>query len=273
METNDEKIQVETATEINEVKKAKDKIIKRDEFVSGFFLLIKGLIIFTILIITIQKNYFVYYKTQAIIGLIIGTSFFVFVLRKNDFIAPIIALILILFLEIVDTTLWRYAPFSFMFTVEDFSGVYKGKKVDEFTKRINNSENETSIGSKVYKDTYDFTMKIYQTGSKISIHSFSYKRDKDKIHESKSDRIIITKLENNEDYDFIYHFKDVGIPKNGRYSGTVNLNVQRTENDEFVMDGAFYTNRNPQTRGSFIELKKLGEGLPNPFDASRYLQD
>ncbi|WP_298422080.1 hypothetical protein [uncultured Kordia sp.] len=250
------------------------EIIRKHEFVNGLFLFVKALIIFGILLITMEKNYFVYYKTQAIIALIVGTSFFVFVLRKNDFIAPIIALILMCFLEVVDTHLWRYVPFSYMFTVEDFSGVYEGNKISEsVTKTEQIVDGYTSVlKSKISRNPSKFTLRINQTGSKISIHSFCYKNDKDKIHESKSDMMAIRELENKGDYELIYHFNDIGTPKQGRYSGTAHLNITRI-NDDFSIEGGFYTNRNPQTRGNFTELKKIGENSQNPFYSPRYLRD
>lgn len=259
---------MENNQEINE------KVIKTHKFIDGLFPFVKALIIFGILLITVEKNYFIYYRTQAIIALIVGTSFFVFILRKNDFIAPIIALILMCFLEVVDSHLWRYAPFSYMFTVEDFSGVYEGNKISESVKKTEETGNgqRSVFKSKVYRNPSKFTLRINQTGSKISIHSFCYKNDKDKIHESKSDMMAIRALENEGDYELIYHFNDIGTPKQGRYSGTAHLNITRI-NDDFSIEGGFYTNRDPQTRGNFTELKKIGENLPNPFDSSRHLRN
>ena len=238
------------------------EVSKKNEFKNGLFLIIKALIIFVILLLTVQKNYFVFYKTQAILGLIIITSFFIFILRKNDFTAPIIALLLIGFLEMVDSHLWRYPPFSSMFTVEDFSGTYEGRKVSEYVKKI--EEYSSSFKSKEYRNSSSFTLKIHQTGSQVSIYSFCSKSEKEKIHESMSDKIIIFSNENTSDYELIYHFKDIGVPKDGRYSGTANLHIKR-EDDEFHLEGGFYTNRNPQTRGRFVGLKRMHKKLLNPL--------
>lgn len=262
----------ENIKQSEQVEKAKDIITKQNQFKNSFSLFMKALIIFGILLLTVEKNYFMFYKTQAIIGLVILISFFVFALRKNDFIAPVIALLLIGFLEVVDVYLWKYPPFSCMFTIEDFSGVYKGNKIREIVKTIENDGYGQGFKSKEYRNSSKFTLRINQTGSKISIHSFCYKNDKDKIHESKSDMMAIRELENNGDYELIYHFNDIGTPKQGRYSGTAHLNITRID-DEFSIEGGFYTNRNPQTRGSFTELKKIGENLKNPFNTPRYLRN
>lgn len=261
---------MKTNEQSEQVEKAKNTVTKQDEFKNGFSLFVKALVVFGILLLTIQKNYFTYYKVQAVLALIIGTSFFIFLFRKYDFIAPIIALILISFLEIVDTHLWRYAPFSYMFTVEDFSGTYTGNKISKTVKNIEHKN--FGVKSQEYENPSKFTLRINQTGSKISIHSFCYKESKDKIHESKSDMTAIRELENEGDYELIYHYNDIGTPKNGRYSGTAHLNMTRI-NHEFSIEGGFYTNRDPQTRGNFTELKKISENSTSPFDAPRYLRD
>ncbi|QHI36693.1 hypothetical protein IMCC3317_20580 [Kordia antarctica] len=251
-----------------------NKIIKKKDFKGGLYLLVKANIVFGILLLTVHENYFIYYKTQAVLALIIITSFLIFLFRKSDFSAPIIALLLIGYLEIVDLYLWRYEPFTSMFTIEDFSGTYNGSKVSEYVamKEVDNGLNSTRYIEKEINNPSKFTLKINQTGSKISIHSFCYKQDKDKIHESKSDKIVINKIENEENYELIYHFKDIGTPKNGRYSGTANLNVKR-ETEGFSIEGGFYTNRNPQTRGNFVDLRRIQNSELSPFNTSRYLRN
>lgn len=238
------------------------KIIEKEEFKGGLYLLAKAHIVFGILLLTVNENYFIYYKTQAVLGLVVITSFLIFLFRKSDFSAPIIALLLIGSLEIVDLHLWKYPPFSFMFTVEDFSGTYEGKKIIKTVKK----EEYGSFGNHYENKNYsNFTLKINQTGSKISIYSFCQKDGKAKIHESKSDRIMVFRIDNEEEYDLIYHFKDIGDPKQGRYSGTANLNVKR-KGESFLIEGGFYTNRNPQTRGSFVELNRMEGNLLNSFN-------
>lgn len=215
------------------------------------------------LLLLIQKNYFIYYKARAIILILILTSFIAFLSIKIIVIPFVIASCLFGYLEIVDRVLWKSPLFSWMFTIEDFSGTYEGTQENLLLKEI--KENEEGIRLyKEYREHLKLKIIIYQTGSDIKANFFYYDTKSDKSSKSEDTQVIVSKTADDRHYLLTCLHGDIGVLENGGHHETVVLKYIK-EGEECRLEGGFYDNRKTQARGKFIGLKKVSSDKIHPF--------
>jgi hypothetical protein len=207
-----------------------------------------------------KKNYFTYYKYPAII-FIIGVSLIGFLfLQKLDFYYSISLLgFLGIILEIIDRYLWKYKPFSWMFTIEDFSGTYEGEQIGYRMLQTGKKGKCKEVETKLH-----LTMIIHQTGSKITVSSFYYTSTKEKSSKSNSELVVVDLTKDGQHYEIVYHYQNKGNTQWDGFYGTTVLKLLR-KNKTFEISGSYYTNRNPQTRGEFLNLTQISKNTSHPF--------
>ncbi|WP_456438778.1 Cap15 family cyclic dinucleotide receptor domain-containing protein [Psychroserpens sp.] len=205
-----------------------------------------------------DKNYFKYYKSGAIIPfvLVAGTllsllaSFLISLLIDNSnmhyYQFPSTTILIGGLIYLIDKFLWKYKPFKWLYWQKDISGRYEG--VIEF--------NNYKDGS---RDNRSFALEIEQTGSVIKLNTY-FNNDNDDTSKSESKIISLSKDEfGNLSIFMNYHNIGNSVLKIPEHFGT---NVLEYFNGQ--LKGHYYTNKNPQTKGVMI-AKYAGNKLKKSF--------
>lgn len=207
-----------------------------------------------------KKNYFTYYKHPAIV-FIVGASLigFLFLQEQNFYYSISLLGLLGIILEIIDQYLWKYKPFSWLFTIDDFSGTYEGEQIGYRIQQIDKKEKCKEIETKLH-----LTMIIHQTGSKIIISAFYHDAVKQESSMSNSETLAMSVTKDGQHHKIIYHYHNIGNQKWDGHYGTTVMTLLK-ENKTFKISGQYYTSRKPQTNGKFLNLKQTSKSTTHPF--------
>jgi len=208
------------------------------------------------------KNYFTYYKYYAVVLIVGLTLVGIYTIQQfsNHFSFPIIGIgLLVAILELIDRYLWKYKPFLWMFTIEDFSGTYEGEQIGYRLMELEKKGSCKEIETKLY-----LTMTIYQTGSKITIHSFYYDAAKEKSSMSQSETLAMGVTKDGQHYTIVYHYHNKGNERWDGHFGTTVMTLFK-ESEKIKVSGSYYTDRKPQTRGKFLNLTQKSKSTKHPF--------
>lgn len=202
-----------------------------------------------------KRGYFTYYKTSFLISLIAFLAIAIFIAKVNLGISFSIVTAISVFLLIIDKWLWKKKPFTWLFWIEDFSGTYEG--ILEYEYRDN--------GCKLKKGKLKHVKIIRQSGSKISISSFSLKNDGEGSSLSENDSVFVKKTNDDKHFQIIYTYHNEGNKKLTPHDGTEIIKfIKRGENK--YLSGKYYTDRIPySTKGTFTELKWVSKKQDHLF--------
>ena len=202
-----------------------------------------------------NNGYFKYYKSSVLITLI--TFFGVVLFFAKDYWGwsfSIVSFISAL-LFIIDKWLWNKKMFSWMFWVENFSGRYEGELEYEYR-----DEN-----CKIQKGRLKHVKIIHQSGSKISIFSFTIKNNGIQSSLSENKGIYVEQMNGGKHYQFIYAYLNNGNFEVGPHFGTEIIKFIRKGQDKFL-SGRYFTERLPfSTKGNYIELKWVSNNEEHEF--------
>ena len=152
---------------------------------------------------------------------------------------------------IINSSLWNVRPFSFMYSVPDFSGRYEGTLLYEFR----NEKCETVT------DTLEHIKLIVQNGSDIVINSWTKKKDGTMSSKSTSIEASIVK-EKDGTFSLLYNYLNEGNFELGfcPHYGTEYMKLIENGNGKHLV-GKYYTERMPfQTKGK-LDLKFTSKQL------------
>ena len=145
------------------------------------------------------------------------------------------------FLTIYDKWLWKYPVLNLINTIPDLNGTYGGE--------IEYNFNEIE-GTKSCK------LEIKQTCSIIKVKSIFNKDGKNDTQSVSTEAFIKTDEAGDQHLYFYYHNR--GSDKNGdtldQHDGMNALEIPKNKN-AIKLKGYYFTNRNPQTKGSMIVTK------------------
>lgn len=194
-----------------------------------------------------------YFKPKIFISTCIFSGILLYV--SNKYISThwgisfsIFSAITILFV-IIEKYLWKYKPFSYMYTVPNFSGRYEG------TLRYQYRDDNCELITGVLKHIKVIT----QTGSNIVVRSWTQKDDGTLSSESRSIEASIVK-EKDGSYTLIYNYLNDGstIQSFAPHYGTEVIKLEETKSGKMLV-GRYYTERLPfQTKGE-ISLNNVGK--------------
>lgn len=210
-----------------------------------------------------KTNIFIYYKQWAVLFIVATSLLLIVWAQQFNWKFPVIGIGLIgVLLNFIDEKLWKYKPFSFLFTIDDFSGTYKGTQHCFFI-----PEEEKDQGCNVKETFMDVTMIIVQTGSEITVTAF-YKNANgiEESSNSHSDICVITKTKDKQHFQILYHYTNNGNKSKNydEHCGTSIIKIIK-KNNEFTLKGNYYTNRLPfPTRGKFLNLKRVSKDTNHP---------
>jgi hypothetical protein len=204
-----------------------------------------------------NNGYLRYYKPGVLITLVAALAISLFIAKENWGLSFSIVSLITGLLILINTCLWKTRLFSWLFWVDNFSGRYEGSL--EYEYRDENCELKTG--------TLKHVKIIHQSGSEISIFSFTIKPDGTQSSLSKSLGVYIEKINGGDHFQLIYSYLNEGSPEQGfppHYGTEIIKFINRP--DGKVLSGKYYTGRIPfSTRGKFIDLKWVSKKEEHDF--------
>jgi hypothetical protein len=145
----------------------------------------------------------------------------------------------------IDKWFWKFKIFGWLVDVPNISGKYEG--YIRYKNPINGYEGELEC-----------IINIRQTSSNVVVSSFFKNLDGTNSTQSKSKIANIIKDEDNI-YQLIFTYDNSGTPGSEKFPPHYGTNVLKliVKNNEKILSGYYYTNRNPQTKGEmYIKHKE-----------------
>ncbi|UOX32385.1 hypothetical protein LXD69_10005 [Flavobacterium sediminilitoris] len=195
---------------------------------------------------SMEKDYFKYYKPNFLIYLIVGVFAIIYIVKEKYLLSISVLSILSFFIIIITKYLWNKNPFKFLFWIDDFSGRYEGNLIYSYVDEKGASHSGELKHVKI----------ISQSGSKITVYSFSIKPDGTKSSLSVNKGMFVEKTDDEKHFRLIYTYLNDGSLEQGfpPHYGTEIIKVLN-KNGVKTLEGEYYTNRHPyQTRGSFKDM-------------------
>ncbi|NQY30396.1 MAG: hypothetical protein HRT69_13095 [Flavobacteriaceae bacterium] len=204
-----------------------------------------------------EKDYFKYYKPNFLIGFIIA-AFVIVYLAKEYFVLSIsIFGVITLLIGLITKYFWKSPIFKWLFWVDDFSGRYEGKLIYQYVDEL----------GKLQTGERDHIKIINQTGSKITVSSFTKKSDGSKSSLSHNKGMFVEKTQDEKHYNLIYSYLNDGSKEQGfspHYGTEVIKFIRR--GSEKSLSGSYYTDRIPhQTKGVYKDLKWVSKNDEHEF--------
>ena len=215
-----------------------------------------------------ERNYFKYYKSGAIVPflIIVGTSLSYMTSYLIPLIAnsanisyyqfPSVTILIGLVVYAIDKWLWIYPPFSWLFWIDDFSGRYEGTLCYQYQ-----DNGVTKSGELVHIKI------ISQKGSGINVASFTKKQDGTLSSPSNNKGMYVEPTQDGQHFNLIYNYLNEGSVERGfppHYGTEVIKFIRDKKNKE--LSGRYYTNRTPfQTKGEFKNLKWISNSKKHDF--------
>ncbi|MCG8784421.1 hypothetical protein G1K66_01245 [Tenacibaculum finnmarkense] len=212
-----------------------------------------------------EKDYFRYYKPKMLLSTIIvlsaiyGTILHYSSNYINGFLEepylhyPTASALIILTLSLINKIGLKTRFLKNLFWVKDISGRYKG----EIT------YNHYITGLEEKKDCF---LEIEQSVSKISVNTyFDFKYSKTS-EETKSKSIVTSIVSDDfENQELVFTYSNLGKPLKGlqESKGTNILSIIECDNN-LVLKGSYYTDKEPQTKGE-IKVKFKSKKIKRKF--------
>ena len=153
--------------------------------------------------------------------------------------------IVMCFLSIYDKLLWKYPVFNLMTTIPNLNGYYEGNISFYW-----DGENRTKASK----------MEIKQTCSNIKVTTI-FSKEKENSTQSVSTEAFI-KTDEVGDQHLYFYYHNQGSCKDGDtldpHDGMNVLKIKK-DNNSITLQGYYFTNRNPQTKGC-MEVSKILKG-------------
>lgn len=203
-----------------------------------------------------RNGYFKYYKSKPLLG-IIGIVIYLIILAKQNYqIAIPVLTFLVIIIVCITERWWHCWLFRWMFWIDDFRGTYKGKLV-----YFRNEDGEKHTGE------LEHTKTINQTGSRITITSFTKREDGSHSSTSTNKGIFVEPTEDQQHFRVIYTYFNEGSTEQGFpcHYGTEIIKFIKNGKEK-ALSGGYFTNRLPfQTKGEFKDLKWVSNNTKHEF--------
>lgn len=204
-----------------------------------------------------KDDYLKYYKSQ-VLPVLIGLLLFVVVSAKEYWGLSISVFGIVSTLMIaISTYLWKYRPFMWLFNVDDFSGRYVGTIRYQYRDE----------SGQIHSDELEHIKIINQSGSRITVSSFTVKADGTTSSLSVNKGMHVEKTVDEQHYRLIYNYLNEGSIEQGfpPHYGTDVIKFIKTGKSK-KLSGGYYTSRVPfQTKGEYSDLKWINDNLNHEF--------
>ena len=203
-----------------------------------------------------KNNFFNYFRSSILIAVIVVFVIALYLAKTHWGLSFAISGTVSMLLVLISKYLWKIKPFKWLFWIDDFSGRYEGileyQYVDEYGVLQSGERKHVKI--------------INQNGSRISIASFTLKENGARSSPSYSRGIFVEPTEDEHHFRLIYHYLNEGNQQLGfspHYGTDVLKFISNGKSKE--LSGGYYTDRNPQTRGEYQNLKWVSNDLKHEF--------
>lgn len=203
-----------------------------------------------------NHDYLKYYKSNVLVFLIGFLLFIVFTAKNYWNLSISVFGIISVLLILISSYLWKYKPFIWLYRVDDFSGRYEGKLKFQYR----NGSGKIKMGELKHVKL------INQNGSRITVSSFTILEDGSKSSLSVNKGMYVEKTEDEQHYRLIYNYLNNGSTEQGfpQHYGTDEIKFIKKKKVK-ILTGNYYTNRTPQTKGEYLELKWVSNDLNHEF--------
>lgn len=203
-----------------------------------------------------KNDYLKFFKSNILIGLIVFTTTGLLGIKIHWGIPLATVAINTAIIKIISTRLWSKKWINWMFWVDDLSGRYEGTLKYQFIK-----------DGKDISGTRKHVKIITQTGFRLVVTSFTLAEDGTQSSPSTNTGMHIQKTQDNKHFELIYNYLNSGNTIKGfqPHYGTDHLKIISGQKGEHRLSGNYFTDRNPQTRGTYIDLKKTSNNLYHEF--------
>jgi len=203
-----------------------------------------------------KNSFFNYFRSSILVSIIVIFGIVLYIAKTHWQLSIAVSSIVTMLLLIISKYLWNINPFKWLFWVDDFSGRYEGILEYSYCDERGIQQSGKLKHIKI----------VNQNGSRISIASFTLRKDGGRSSPSYSRGLYVEQTEDEHHFRIIYHYLNEGNQQLG-YSphfGTDVLKFIRIGNKK-VLKGGYYTNRNPQTRGEYQTLTWVSNDLNHEF--------
>ena len=203
-----------------------------------------------------RNDYLNYFKSSTLVSVIVMLAIVMYLAKDHWGLSIAISATISTMLILISKYLWKFKPFKWLFRVDDFSGRYEGVLRYQFIDDQGNLQTGERRHVKI----------VNQDGSRISIASFTFCEDGTKSSPSYSKGMFVEPTDDGHHYQLSYSYLNGGNTQIGFHShfGTDVLKFLKKENSK-ELSGHYYTNRTPQTRGDYHELKWVSNDLSHEF--------
>lgn len=203
-----------------------------------------------------KNSFFNYFRSSTLVSFIVIIGILFYLAKAHWPLSFAISGTISMLLFLISKYLWNIKPFKWLFWVDDFSGRYEG------ILRYSYIDDDGLLQSGERKHIKI----INQNGSRISIASFTLKEDGGRSSPSYSRGLFLEQTEDDHHFRIVYHYLNEGNQQLGFHPhfGTDVLKFIK-QGEEKVLSGGYYTDRKPQTRGEYQNLKWVSNDLNHEF--------
>ncbi|RXG30672.1 Cap15 family cyclic dinucleotide receptor domain-containing protein [Leeuwenhoekiella marinoflava] len=204
-----------------------------------------------------EKDYLKYYHPKYLIGIVIVAFVLIYLTKESFGLSISVFGGLTLLITLITKYLWQFRPFKWLFWVDDFSGRYEGKLVYQYK----------DDGGNVKTGELEHIKIVSQSGSKITVSSFTKKPDGSLSSPSINKGMYVETTPDGQHYNLIYNYHNEGSIEQG-FPPHYGTEVVKFINDgnEKILSGRYFTNRSPyQTKGEFKDLKWVSNNKKHDF--------
>jgi hypothetical protein len=203
-----------------------------------------------------KNDYLKYFKPNVLVGLIVFTTTGLLAIKIHWGIPVATVAMNMIILKIISTRLWSKKWINWMFWVDDLSGRYEGTIEHQYI-----VDGKTKSGSRKH-------IKILaQNGFQLKVTSFTLAEDGSQSSPSTNIGMHVQKTQDDKHFELIYNYLNSGNTLRGfqPHYGTDYLKIITDQKGEQRFSGNYFTDRNPQTRGVYIDMKKVSNDLFHEF--------
>lgn len=203
-----------------------------------------------------RNNFFNYFKSSILVSVIAVFVIALYLAKTHWQLSFAISGVVSMLLLLISKFAWNIKPFKWLFWTDDFSGRYEGilkySYVDEYGALQTGQRKHVKI--------------INQNGSRISVASFTLKENGERSSPSYSKGMFVETTDDEYHYRVVYHYLNEGNQQLGfpPHFGTDVLKFIKNGSSK-KLTGGYYTDRNPQTRGEYHNLKWVSNDLNHEF--------
>jgi len=203
-----------------------------------------------------KNDYLKYFKPNVLIVLIVFTTIGLLAIKIHWGIPLAIVALNMALVKIISTRLWSKRWINWMFWVDDLSGRYEGTIKYQY---------ETK--GEVITGTIKHIKIIAQSGFKLQVTSFTQMEDGTESSPSTNIGMHIQKTQDDQHFELIYNYLNSGNTIIGfqPHYGTDHLKIISDQKGDIRISGNYFTDRDPQTRGTYLDMKKISNKLHHEF--------